>query len=858
VVLSPHGRPLHRLAVALAATALLAFGLLAFGLAAASAAPLRGGQVGATFRVGHAPTIPAGTRARGVLPQSSVITTMVALSVRDPAALAAYAHGVSTPGSSSYRHYLSVAQFAQRFAPSASGVAAVRAVLQARGLQPGALAANGLSFNVTASAGTLSHAFATSFERYQVPDGRSAFANTSAPALPQSVSGLVQGVIGLDSLAAPTPSGLVESRPAKPHPSAARSPAPAPGGRAAIAPGEGAACLLASASGGHTAGQIAAAYGLSDLYAAGNGGSGTTIALFELEPYAAADVAAYQACYGTSVSVTNVAVSGGAGSGSGAGEAALDIEDLIGLAPGASIIVYEGKNTGTGALQTYQAIVTQDRAKVVSTSWGLCEPQEGISPALAAGVENNFFQEAAVQGQTILAASGDHGAQDCPSGTGSSRASVDDPASQPYVTGVGGTSLTSLGPPTAESVWNSTWEAGANPQSGASGGGVSRIWGQPSYQAGIAVPQTATTCPNSSTRCREVPDVAADADINTGYSIYFKGHWSVFGGTSAAAPTWAALVALADASPACAGRTVGFANPALYAAASSAYSTYFNDVVTGNNSYHGIGGFSAGPGYDLATGLGSPKGAPIAAVMCGSVWSPPATPAPVAPTPAPNPVVTLTHPAAQRARVGQPVRVPIKATDSAGETLTYRSTRLPAGLSLSAATGLISGIPKRAGRSIVTITVSDTAGASAQATGVWSIAGRPTITGGLKVNARGRPSLSLKVGAGTNAPPIQSIVVIPSSRVRFARRARNLARGITVRNGSGRRVKSSARLRGADLVVTLRASPVRVASLHITVPAISLVTVKARQEKGRRPALLEGLTVTVTDASAYRTAFLLR
>jgi hypothetical protein len=851
VVLSFHGRPLHLLAVALAATALLAFGLAA----AASAAPLRGGQVGATFRIGHAPTIPSGARARGVLSQSSVITAMVALSPRDPAALAAYAHSISTPGSPTYRRYLSVAQFAQRFAPTGSQVAAVRAALQARGLQPGSLAANGLSFNVTASAGTLSRAFATSFERYQVPDGRSAFANTSAPALPQSVSGLVRGVVGLDSLAVPTPSGLAESRPARPHPSDARSPAPGAGSRDAIAPGEGAACLSASVSGGYTAGQIAAAYGLSDLYAAGNGGSGTTIAVFELEPYSASDVAAYQACYGTSASVTNVAVSGGAGSGSGSGEAALDIEDLIGLAPSASIIVYEGKNTGTGALQTYQAIVTQDRAKVISTSWGLCEPQEG---SLAANVENTFFQEAAVQGQTILSATGDHGAQDCPSGTGSTKATVDDPASQPYVTGVGGTSLTSLGPPPTEGVWNSTWNSGSGAASGAGGGGVSTLWGQPSYQAGIAVPQTATTCPSPGTTCREVPDVAADADINTGYSIYYKGHWSVFGGTSAAAPTWAALVALADASPACAGRTVGFANPALYAAASSAYSTYFNDVVTGNNSYHGIGGFSAAPGYDLTTGLGSPKGAPVAAVMCGSTWSPPAAPAPVAPTPAPTPVVTLTHPAAQRARVGQPVRLPIKATDSAGQTLTYRATRLPAGLSLSAGTGLISGIPRHAGKSSATVTVSDTSGVGAQATVVWSIAGRPTITGGLRVNAKGRPFLSLKVGAGTNAPPIQSIVVIPTSQVRFARTARNLARGITVRNASGRRVKSSARLRGADLVVTLRASQVRTASLQITVPAISLVTAKVRKGKGRRPAVLDSLTVTVTDASAYRTAFLLR
>ena len=851
MVLSLRGRPPHRLAVALAAIALLAFGLAA----AASAAPVRESQVGATFRVGRAPTLPVGARAQGALPRSSTIRAMVALSPRDPAALAAYARSVSTPGSVNYHHYLSVAQFAQRFAPTAPQVALVRAALQTKGLRPGSLAANGLAFNVTATAGTISRAFATSFERYHLAGGGTAFANTAAPALPQSVSGLVQGVVGLDSLAVPTPAGLNESRPARPQ--AARPHIRALGSRDAIAPGEGTACPSASASGGYTAGQIAAAYGLPDLYATGNGGSGTTVALFELEPYSAADIAAYQACYGTSTTITNVPVAGGPGSGSGSGEAALDIEDLIGLAPGASILVYEGKNTGTGALQTYQAIVTQDRAKVISTSWGLCEPQEGT---LAANVENTFFQEAAAQGQTIVSATGDHGAQDCTSGTGSNRATVDDPASQPYVTGVGGTSLTSVGPPPTESVWNSTWNTGSGAATGAGGGGVSTLWGQPSYQTGIAVPQTATSCPNSGTTCREVPDVAADADINTGYSIYFKGHWSIFGGTSAAAPTWAALAALADASPACAGKTVGFANPALYQAASSAYSTYFNDVTTGDNSYHGITGFSAGPGYDLTTGLGSPKGAAVAAAMCGSTWTPPVavTPPAPAPAPAPAPVVTLTPPAAQSARVGQPVRLQLKAADSAGQTLTYRATKLPAGLALAAGTGLISGTPTHAGKSSATITVADTSGVSAQASMAWNIAGRPTITGGLKVNAKGRPSLSLKVGAGTNAPPIQSIVVIPSSQVRFARHARDLARGITVRNGSGRRVRSTARLRGADLVVTLRASQVRSASLQITVPAISLVKVKVRKGKSRRPALLESLTVTVTDASAYRTAILVR
>ena len=842
--LSLHTRVIHRLATALVAAGLL----LVAGLAAdASAAPLRGGAVGAVMRVGRAPIVPAGAAARGALPRTSVIDATVALQPRDPAALAAYAQAVSTPGSSLYHRYLSVAQFAQRFAPGVAEVASVRAALQAQGLHPGPLAANGLSLDVTASAGAMSTAFATSFKRYRVAGGSTAFANTAAPALPASVSGLVQSVIGLDSLQVPHPAGLAKARGGRRQAHAAST----------TAPGEGAPCSAGANSGGYTAPEIADAYGLSDLYAAGDGGSGTTVAVFELEPYSTTDIAAYESCYQTATPVTNITVDGGPGTGAGSGEAALDIEDLIGLAPNTSILVYSGKNSGSGAIDTYRAIVTQNRAKVISTSWGLCEPQEGAS---AASTENTLFQEAAVQGQTILAASGDHGVKDCVSGSHSTSASVDDPASQPYVTGVGGTSLAAVGPPPSESVWNSTWNSGRGTASGAGGGGVSVLWGQPSYQSGVALAQSGVACTGSGTSCREVPDVSADADILTGYSIYYNRNWSIFGGTSAAAPTWAAVAALANASVACTGKTVGFANPALYQAARSAYSTYFNDVTTGNNSYGGLTGFGAGAGYDMASGLGSPKGAAVAAALCGSTWTPPAPPpAPApAPTPAPAPVVTLTRPAAQATRVGQSVRLALHATDSAGQALTYRATGLPAGLSVASTTGVITGSPRRAGKATATITVTDTSGSTAQAAVAWTVAGRPTITGGLSVNAQGRPSLALKVGAGRNAPPIESIVVVPSRQIRFAKRARDLSRGITVRNSSGHRLKSAAKLRGGDLVVLLRTAAVRSASLRVTVPALTLIKTKPTSRKHHGAATLQSLTVTVTDALSFRTAFSLR
>ena len=123
----------------------------------------------------------------------------------------------------------------------------------------------------------------------------------------------------------------------------------------------------------YTADQIASAYNFSSLYGAGDEGAGITVALFELEPNLTSDIAAYQTCYGTSATVNYIKEDGGAGTGAGEGEAALDIEDIIGLAPKATIDVYQAPNSDTGLIDNYTAIVDEDTAQVVSTSWGECE-----------------------------------------------------------------------------------------------------------------------------------------------------------------------------------------------------------------------------------------------------------------------------------------------------------------------------------------------------------------------------------------------------------------------------------------------------------------------------------------------------
>jgi subtilase family serine protease len=612
---------------------------------------------------------------------------------------------VSEPGSSLYRHFLTVAEFRARFAPTNQQIAAVEASLRSHGLAPGSVTANGLLIPVSASAGRLASALGTSFAQVKLRSGGTAFANTRAPQFDTSVASLIQGVIGLDTLTHPHALSLdlphvsgAHSRLAVAHATAATGGPQPCAAASSAAPGQDA----------YTANEIAGAYNFNSLYGAGDEGAGIKVALFELEPNSTSDVAAYQSCYATSATVTYVKEDGGAGSGYGQGEAALDIEDVIGLAPQASVDVYQAPNSNTGLIDNYTAIVDNDTDKVVSTSWGECESSSGST---IINEEGTLFEQAATQGQTIFAAAGDDGSTDC----GTSSLAVDDPASQPYVTGVGGLHMSTTSYPPTESVWNDSTTA-----TGAGGGGVSISHAMPSYQSGapsslnvINSHSSGSQCgAPSGSYCREVPDVSADADPYTGYLIYYEGSWTGIGGTSAAAPLWAAFTALVDASSSCAGKSIGFANPLLYNAAASAYSSDFTDVTSGNNDYtpdlYAGGLYPAGTAYDMASGLGSPDGATLPATLCGGGGTTGNT-------------VTVTNPGSQTSTVGTAVSLQIKGSDSAsGQTLTYSATGLPAGLSISSS-GLISGTPTTAGSSSVTVTAKDTTGAAGSASFTWTV-----------------------------------------------------------------------------------------------------------------------------------------
>ncbi len=349
------------------------------------------------------------------------MTIDVALAPRDSSSLKKFLASRYTAGSPEYHDFLKPGQFGPRFGANQSTISSLESSLARAGITRATVSTNGLLLRLSASAGAIERAFHTSLERYRLRSGRVALANQDVPLLPSALARAVTGVVGLSTLNRPKPMAVAGSPVSRQGSvQSGQGSGDTTGLPRSTASGPSActaASGLTSASGPYTANELAQAYGFqSGAYANGRLGAGETIALYELEPYLASDISTFEQCFGIDTSVTNVPVDGGPGStGAGSGEAALDIEETAALAPRAQILVYEGPDSGVGPLDTYNAIAGQDRAEVVSTSWGSCESAAGKSSANA---ENSIFEEMAAQGQTILAAAGDSGSEDCYGGPG--------------------------------------------------------------------------------------------------------------------------------------------------------------------------------------------------------------------------------------------------------------------------------------------------------------------------------------------------------------------------------------------------------------------------------------------------------
>ena len=544
------------------------------------------------------------------------------LRLRNATELDTYIADMNTPKSINYHRNLSLAQLVGAFSPTQATHDALLHYMQSAGFTVTHTFKHRLVITFKGTIGQAEQTFHVSINNYVTPSGTTFYANATNPWLPSSLAVTIQSITGL--------SNLTRYHHAPIHMQGAHSSSTTSKGvqnATVTCPGAGNNYFLPS--------QMATAYNLNGLYNAGYHGEGQTVALFELAQFNMNDINAYRSCFdqNSPTVVQTVNVNGGPatplnGDG-GPAEVELDTELVLSAAPKLGLIkIYNAPNDPTDANAEWAQIV-QDAIPVVSTSWGSCEYTMSFSEAQA---EKNLFAMAVAQGQNIFAASADSGSSGCAfDANPTTNLSADDPAAQPYVIGVGGTTLHLNNNNTfsSETAWNDQPTGSASPQGGGSGGGISAFWQAPSWQSAPGVNNSysrGTPCTASSGHiCREVPDVSLNADFmgsGKGYLVYcteavsgctsqVSGYpWIDFGGTSCAAPMWAAMMALTnEKSVKQGGFNIGFAAPLLYqiASNSSQYSSDFHDITSGTNDWDALqsGQYPATASYDMATGLGS-------------------------------------------------------------------------------------------------------------------------------------------------------------------------------------------------------------------------------------------------------------
>jgi kumamolisin len=552
--------------------------------------------------------LPSATPAAAPLDPSQVITVTVLLRRRAemPGELIDTTATVSTE------------ELGQRYGADPADATRVADVLGRYGLTVTEFQIGSRRLKVTGMIAAMTAAFGTTLTRVtsEHPDGSGSVTHryrTGGLSVPAELSGIIVGVFGLDN------------RPqASPH---FRRPAP-----------EGAVTAHAtSAVPGAvplTALQVASFYD----FPTGTDGTGQTIAIIELGGgFGQSDLDSYFSGLGIATpTVTAVGVDGasnvaGQDPQGADGEVLLDIEVAGSVAPGAAQVVYFAPNTDQGFLDAVtNAAHAQPTPAAISISWG--GPESSWTTQSMTALDQ-AIADAIALGATVCVASGDNGSGD---GVTDGQPHVDFPASSPHALGCGGTSLQAdpaTGVISAETVWNDGSGGGAG------GGGVSAQFPVPAWQASAGVPAGPAGASG-----RGVPDVAGNADPDTGYQVLVDGQQSVIGGTSAVAPLWAALISrLVQAL----GGNLGLVQDALYAGISpGAAEGGLRDITQGSN-----GTYQAGPGWDACTGLGVPDGSALLARLYGG--SDPAPPTPAPPTPAPpTPAPSTPAPSASPAGAG--------------------------------------------------------------------------------------------------------------------------------------------------------------------------------------------------------------
>jgi hypothetical protein len=520
---------------------------------------------------GHVPTAVGRLQPLGRLQPALRLNLAIGLPLRNREALTNLLEAICDPASPRFRQYLTPEQFASTFGPSEQDYDAVAAFMSAKGLTVTARHPNRVLLDVNGTVADIEKVLHISLKQYPHPDQpRTFYAPDTEPALDLAVP--VLHISGLDNYRLPRPA-IVQP--------VARPPGPT-------------ANLGSGPDGSYMGQDFRAAYvpGVSLT------GAGQAVGLLEFDGFHASDITAYESQAGLpTVPLETVLLDGFNGvAGSGNEEVALDIEMAISMAPGLSkVILYEAGALGNGD-DILNRMATDNLARQLSSSWTF-----SIDAATS-----QIFQQLAAQGQSFFNASGDSDAY-----TGA----INAPADNPYITIVGGTTLTTSGPGGAwvsETVWN--WGGGKG-----SGGGISTTYSLPTWQAGVSM-----TANQGSLHQRNIPDVAMVAD--NVFEVADDGRTlSGIGGTSCATPMWAAFTALVNQQAAASGKSpVGFLNPALYAIGLGAsYSSAFHDITTGNNtSSSSPDKFYAVAGYDLCAGWGTPAGSNLINALVSPAYVP--------------------------------------------------------------------------------------------------------------------------------------------------------------------------------------------------------------------------------------------
>jgi subtilase family serine protease len=534
---------------------------------------------------------------------SKEIGVVLALPSADPSGLAAFVGHVSTPGDPLYHQYITPQEFAQRFGGKMADYQALKDWATGNGLRISQESVSRINLSVRGSVAKFESLFKTTINTYRSPDGKEFYSAGVKPAVPSEIAAKISGVIGLTESKKYAPLVKVAN-------TLGENPDSSTGGVMAtqsIGTGPG---------GSYSAADLKRVYSVPDF---GNLGKNIVMALFEQGGFVRSDIRKYLIRNNLpNVPITPVSVDQSPTTVYDAGvelSAVLDIDIVIGINPSLKeVLVYEDSidSFGVAVIDAETQVADENRAQVLSISYGEDESLVGSDTQNA---ENSALAQLAAEGISVLAASGNDGAY----GNGYYSLNVADPASQPYVTAVGGTTLITGngGVYGYETAWNNMQVGG-----GATGGGVSSYWAIPTWQSTEGGITGYCTYNGGSETYRNVPDVAAVGDPYTGVGVYSKmnGGWIQVGGTNLSCPIWASYLSVIDAGFAYAQMgTLGTFNPTLWGVGTFDFgygyvANWLYNITMGSNGYagHNVPGYTNGPGYSNTTGNGSLWGGGLA------------------------------------------------------------------------------------------------------------------------------------------------------------------------------------------------------------------------------------------------------